>query len=312
MTIGAFNWWKWALQLVLATLLSDLALAQAPTCTCPGQQVNVSGHASCFQVVRDSGGSWTAADKKCSNLGGFIAHVDSPALLGNLTSYIQQNYQQQLMTGGLVGNAEYQLIAMICNNHQWRSFFHRKPNDQFAVFRTHRPLPAAACFCRNTDFKLHYGNCNETSDVLCEIPMDSDETCGVMMQCAASSTSSPWSSQRPNASNPPPAAAGNVNPPPQNQNAANPPNSITSPPPPPRSSSRSPFAINSASSQSAKSSSVSPDWWQQSSASAFELVRPAHDGGDEPAAGGQSSAEQLHGLQSADQLELERTAGANE
>ncbi|KAI6202139.1 hypothetical protein M3Y96_00916800 [Aphelenchoides besseyi] len=176
----------WILSLVVAYILIDFANGQS--CTCPGQRLNVAKHDSCFQIERNAGGSWTAADQKCSSMGGFVAHIDSPTLLNSLKSYIQQNYQQKLMTGGLLGNAEYQLIAIMCPNNSFLGILNTTIASD--IINANTSAASGSClFLENSDYKLHYDNCNVSSDVLCEMPMTSSETCGVSMQCDSSSVS---------------------------------------------------------------------------------------------------------------------------
>ncbi|KAI6216015.1 hypothetical protein M3Y94_00453600 [Aphelenchoides besseyi] len=185
----------WISAFVLTYSFIDIANGQS--CSCPGQRLNVGKHDSCFQIERNAGGSWTAADKKCSSMGGFVAHIDSPDLLNSLKSYIQENYQQKLMTGGLVGNAEYQLIAMMCPNNSFLGILNTTIASD--IINANTSAASGSClFLENSDYKLHYGNCNVSSDVLCEMPMTSSETCGVSMQCGSSPMSNLLTTQTSN------------------------------------------------------------------------------------------------------------------
>ncbi|KAI6171471.1 hypothetical protein M3Y97_01048100 [Aphelenchoides bicaudatus] len=173
---------------VLLVFLEFKAHAQSQTCTCPGAQVQVSSHNFCFQIQHSSNSTWADADQKCLSLGGFLAHLDSDELIDDIKSYVQSNYQLPLLTGGLLGNSEYQLIAMMCPNNTFMNLLNTSIASEIINNATN--TNGSCLFLQNSDYKLHYGNCNSTYDILCQIPMDDTQTCGVMMQCKSSSTRS--------------------------------------------------------------------------------------------------------------------------
>ncbi|CAD5214332.1 unnamed protein product [Bursaphelenchus okinawaensis] len=163
--------------ILLIISVLNLVVNVVTSCTCSGTNLSIDGEETCFQVVEDSGGSWSSADKKCSNLGGFLAHVTNKTLLTDLKSLVNSS-SSRYMVGHVVGNVEYNMIAYMCPNNAYKSLMNDSTISQVA---TGNATTNSTCmFFETSDSKLHYGNCNQQSDVICQIPMETTDYCGIM------------------------------------------------------------------------------------------------------------------------------------
>ena len=48
----------------------------------------MSDQTHCFEIQRNSGGSWVSADTKCAEVGGFLVHIDNTSLYTQLEDYV--------------------------------------------------------------------------------------------------------------------------------------------------------------------------------------------------------------------------------
>ncbi|CAD5220467.1 unnamed protein product [Bursaphelenchus xylophilus] len=155
-------------------------------CGCNGVTTEVDGDKTCFEIADHSGGNWRNADQKCADKNGFVAHIMDERMLTTLKNYVKSNYKRPIMVGHIVGNAEYSLIAYMCPNNSYKDLMDNSVIDQ--TINGNSTDNATCLFIENSDYKLHYGTCTMTADVLCEIPLESDSRCGVMRSCSSTSS----------------------------------------------------------------------------------------------------------------------------
>ncbi|KAH7726752.1 CBN-CWP-5 protein [Aphelenchoides avenae] len=157
--------------LVLVALISgNSAQTQSTGCTCGGTELKLADQVHCFQIIPGTGGSWVSADAKCGAHGGFLAHINSSSLISQLKSYIDANYKNPLMVGETVGNVQTKLVALMCPNNQYSSVLSSSVIS--SLFTGNLTTTNRCVFLQKWDYKLHYGACEATADVLCDFRDD--------------------------------------------------------------------------------------------------------------------------------------------